>query len=296
MSLKLTRHHVWLWLLVAVISFSSAAVAENLKPYILASQSDGDLAGVVQQTQKALQDKGFTLVGDYSPYADAHVIVVTNEALKAAAGKTENGGFGAAERVSVTKVGDKIQVAFVNPAYTAAAYRMEGDLADVTEKLSAALGNQQTFGSEKGLSEKKLRKYHYMFAMPYFDDVDDLASFDSHAAAVEHIEKRLAAGVAGTSQVYRIDIPGKQETLFGVGISEGTGGDKNVMSNTDTGELKHTAHLPYEILVTGDTAIALPGKFRIAISFPDLSMGTFMKISDAPGAINKVLSTVAGNE
>jgi hypothetical protein len=222
------------------------------------------------------------------------VIVVTSDELKAAAAKSENGGFGAAERVSVTKVGDAIQVAYANPAYTAAAFRMEGDLAGVSAKLAKALGNQESFGVKQGLSEKKLRKYHYMIAMPYFDDVDKLASFDSHAAAVAQIEKNLAAGTAGATQVYRIDIPGKEETVFGVAISSGEGADKTVMPITDTDNLKHTAHLPYEILVTGNEAIALPGKFRIAVSFPDLGMGTFMKISNAPGAIRDVLSAVAG--
>jgi hypothetical protein len=112
---------------------------------------------------------------------------------------------------------------------------------------------------------------------------------------VNHIEERLAAGTAGASKVYRIDIPGKEETLFGVAISTGDGADKSVMASTDTGDLKHTAHLPYELLVTGNQVIALAGKFRIAVSFPDLGMGTFMKISSAPGAIRDVLGAVAGS-
>ena len=293
MSLKLTRHPSWLWLLAAFV-FSSSASAEDLKPFILAKTVNGDLASVVSDTRAALKNQGFTLAGEYAPYADANVIVVTNDELKSTAAKTENGGFGAAERVSVTKVGDSIQVAYANPTYTAAAFRMDGDLAGVSAKLASALGSQEPFGSKKGLSDKKLRKYHYMIAMPYFDDVDKLATFDSHQAAVAQIEKNLAAGTAGATQVYRIDIPGKDETLFGVAIESGDGADKTVMSITDTGDMKHTAHLPYELLVTGKEVIALPGKFRIAVSFPDLGMGTFMKISSAPGAIRDTLSKVAG--
>ena len=287
--------HLTGWLLATLV-FVSPVMAENLKPYVLAKNASGDVSSVVEATKTALQNQGFTLAGDYAPYADAHVIVVTNDELKAAAAKTENGGFGAAQRVSVTKVGDSIQVAYTNPSYMAAAYRMQGDMGGVANKLAAALGNEQVFGSKKGLSEKKLRKYHYMFAMPYFDDVDKLASFDSYEAAVAQIEKGLAAGTAGATQVYRIDIPGKQETLFGVAFSSGTAADQSVMSFTDKAELKHTAHLPYEVLVTGNQAIALPGKFRIAVSFPDLGMGTFMKISDAPGAIRDALAAVAGGK
>jgi len=294
MSLKNTHHVTWLWLLVTLL-ISASAMAEDLKPFVLGKTVSGEMSAAAAETKAALEGQGFTIAGEYSPYPDAHVIVVTSDELKATAGKTENGGFGAAERVSLTKAGDSIQIAYVNPAYMAAAFRMDGNLAGVAKKLAAALGEQESFGAEKGLSEKKLRKYHYMIAMPYFDDVDELASFDSYTAAVDHIEKRLAAGTAGATKVYRIDIPGKEETLFGVAISTGDGADKSVMSITDTGELKHTAHLPYELLVTGNEAIALAGKFRIAVSFPDLGMGTFMKISSAPGAISDVLGAVAGS-
>jgi len=51
--------------------------------------------------------------------------------------------------------------------------------------------------------------------------------------------------------------------------------------------------LPYELLVSGPDVIALRGRFRIAQSFPDLTMGTFMKIRSAPGAIKSTLTQVA---
>jgi large conductance mechanosensitive channel len=48
-------------------------------------------------------------------------------------------------------------------------------------------------------------------------------------------------------------------------------------------------HQPYAVLVSGGRVKMLHGRFRIAQSFPDLTMGTFMKISGAPGGIAKVL-------
>jgi hypothetical protein len=68
------------------------------------------------------------------------------------------------------------------------------------------------------------------------------------------------------------------------------------MGTTDRGELRHTAHLPYALLVSGRHAYALAGKFRIALAFPDLSMGTFMKISGAPNAIRDSLESLASSE
>ncbi len=96
--------------------------------------------------------------------------------------------------------------------------------------------------------------------------------------------------------MYRIDIPGKQESVFGVAIEDPEGGDKVVMETCDIEEFKHTPHLPYELLVSGNRVYALHGKFRIAQSFPDLTMGTFMKISDAPDAIETALAAAAGGK
>jgi len=44
------------------------------------------------------------------------------------------------------------------------------------------------------------------------------------------------------------------------------------MSEIDFKDLRSTAHLPYDILVFGNKVCALYARFRIAVSFPDLSM------------------------
>ncbi len=94
------------------------------------------------------------------------------------------------------------------------------------------------------------------------------------------------------TKVYRIDIPGKEEAVFGVAIGRGKGADKYVMDYIDFADLKSTAHLPYEMLVSGNKVYHLYARFRIAISFPDLSMmgsNSFMSIMSAPGAIKDSL-------
>jgi len=57
----------------------------------------------------------------------------------------------------------------------------------------------------------------------------------------------------------------------------------------DLASPKHTAFLPYELLVKYGEAHMLHGRFRIALSFPDLTMGTFTKIMSTPGAIEELL-------
>lgn len=68
--------------------------------------------------------------------------------------------------------------------------------------------------------------------------------------------------------------------------------DQYIMSVIDFGDLKGTAHLPYEILVSDKKVYALYARFRIAISYPDLKMmgsNSFMNIMEAPEAIRKAL-------
>lgn len=288
------------WL--AIVSFCLATLGmahaeENLKPFVLAWQGAANPQEKAAEVKQSLTNNGFEVVGQYSPDEGAEVIVVTNDALKANAAASDMGGFGAMQRVSVTKVGDMVQVAYTNPVYMANAYRMKGDLQDVAGKLASALGNEKMFGSKDGVPANKLRKYHYMFGMPYFDDPDELAKYDSYEAGVQAVEDGLAAGRGGVSKVYRIDIPGKKETVFGVHMTDGCSADAHTLDKVDFGEIKHTAHLPYELIVSGDKAYALNARFRIAIDFPDLGMvgeHSFMSIMCAPDAIAHALTLAAG--
>ncbi|MHB1619896.1 MAG: hypothetical protein ACYCTY_07945 [Sulfuricella sp.] len=296
---------VWKKLVLATLILGlsvGAALADDvlLKPFVLASKGAGTVADKVAAAKTALQANGFTIVGSYSPYPDTTIIVVTNNEMKNTAAKSEHGGFGAAQRVAVTKVGNEVQVSYTNPTYMANGYRMAGDLPQTSEKLKAALGKVEEFGA-KGLTASKLRKYHYMFGMEYFDEPVPLAEYGSHEEALKAVEANLAAGKGGVTKVYRVDIPGKKESVFGVAMKGGDKymDDKYIMSVIDSGDLKSSAHLPNEMLVTGNKVIALYGRFRIALDFPDLKMvgqNSFMKIMETPEAIRKAMVAAAGGK
>lgn len=274
-----------------------------LKPFILAPTPAGNMEAVVTTVKSALMAQGFEEAGSYSPYSGATILVVTSPQLKAVAARSELGGFGAALRVAVTQRKDKLQVSYTNPIYMANAYRMTDDLKSIAAKLEAALGKGQEFGA-KGLTAKKLRKYHYTFGMEYFSDPSVLAEYGSHEQAVQAVEAGLAAAKAGVTKVYRVDVPGKQEVVFGVAMKAASEKDKSmddkyIMSEIDFRDVKSTAHLPYEMLVSGNKAYALYARFRIATSFPDLSMmgsNSFMNIMSSPEAIRKALVQVAGGK
>lgn len=274
----------------AIIAAGTGASAKDavVRPYVLAAEAPGVLADVVTQTRSALTQAGFEVAGEYPVSAAAHVIVITSDVLRAAAAKTPEGGFAAVLRVSVTQAGDAVQVAYTNPVWVANVCRLAAEPEGVAVALEKALGRVEEFGSKKGFTAKNLRSYHYMMLMPYFDDQVVLGTFASGAEAVAKLEAGLAAS-KDAKAIYRVDVPGTEQILFGVSILAGEGADDAVMKITDTGARRHTAHLPYEVLVAGGRVVMLHGKFRIAQSFPDLTMGTFMKISGAPDGIAKVL-------
>ena len=290
--------------LLVIFSLSSAGADEALlKPFVLGSRGPGTVAEKAAVVKSALAAQGFTIAGEYTPYPEAIVIVTTNDELKSNAAKSELGGFGAAVRVSVTKVKNEVQVAYTNPVYMANAYRMKDDLAGVLAKLSTALGKQEEFGA-KGLTAKKLRSYHYMLGMEYFNEPSVLAEYGSFEEAVAAVEAGLAAGRGGVTKVYRIDVPEKKEAVFGVALKGATEADKYmddkfIMGVIDFKDIRSTAHLPYEMLVSGKKVYALYARFRIAISFPDLSMmgsNSFMNIMKSPEAIRKALAQAAGGK
>ncbi|WP_319379946.1 hypothetical protein [Thiomicrorhabdus sp.] len=275
-----------------------AAFAGELKPFVMGSSAASSIADASAKATAALQKNGFEVVGSYAPDADSNVIVVTNDALKKMAGASKNGGFGAMERVAVVKNGSSVEVSYTNPEYMWNAYRMQGDIKPVQAAMQAALGAGKTYGAAEGLSPDDLRDYHYKIMMPYFDDVDELAEFGSHQAAVDSVEAGLKANRAGAKKVYRINVS-KDMTVFGVALKHGEGDDAFIRKSIDGSGPSHAAHFPYEILVVGNEVVALNAKFRIAINWPSLSMmgsGSFMSIMSAPDDITASLTAVANNK
>jgi len=292
-------------LLVASIAASPVFAEEtHYKPFVLASvDSKSDMKGVVASVTQKLKANGFEIAGTYSPYENATIIIVTNAALKQNAATTDFGVFGAIQRVAVTKTAAGIQVSYTNPIYMANAYQMKSDLTDTSAALAKALGHEKEFGSKEGLTKKDLRDYHYKWLMPYFDDRLDLAEYSSYDKAMQVVEKNLQKNKAKISQVYRVDLPGKQQTIIGLKIPGVVGtecaGGKYIMSRIDFKDIKSTAHLPYEIVINKGNVVGLPAEFRIAINFPDLSMigsNSFASIMCAPDAYKKALGIIAGSD
>ncbi|MBT8047659.1 MAG: hypothetical protein KJO92_04545 [Gammaproteobacteria bacterium] len=282
-------------LLPLLLWCAPVAADTSYQPFILASVNDAGLQQQTGATVDALTAAGFSVAGQYSPIENANVLVATSPALLEHAAASAKGGYGAGVRIGITERDGKTEVAFVNPLYLQYAYRMDTDLQGVYDALGEALGNREAFGAEKEMTAKKLGKYHYMAMMPYFDDYLKLAGFDSHEEAVAAVENGLVVKGDALSLIYRIDIPGKNQTVFGVGMRAINDSKEEVnidetrqLSIVDFEGYSKVAYFPYEILVDDNKVEALHMRFRMAVHFPDLSMAGkhgFTKLMASPGAV-----------
>ena len=273
--------------------------AQNLKPYILAATSDAPLEEISEVVKTNLTESGLEVIGDYSPANDSNrkVFVITSSDLKNAV-TTIGGlaGFASALRIGLTSENDIINISYTNPIYWGNAYfgdnyeKVQQHYISVTEKISTALSNvgevkDLPFGSKDGKTVKSLRKYRYMFGMQKFDDVAKLNEFVSFEDAVNTVDEKLAST---DNFVYSIEFPEEKIKLYGIAI-DGDKGEEHFLPIIDILEPQHTAFLPYELLIVDKKAVMLHGRFRIALSFPDLTMMTFSKIMSTPGDIKDVL-------
>jgi len=276
--------------------------AQNLKPYILAFETTESISVTNSKIKANLEKNSLKVVGEYQPANDNNrfIIVFTSKALinsvKNAGGLT---GFAATLRIGIIRENGKTIVSYTNPEYWGNAYfreyypnvvstysSIERSLKETMKSSGNFIGKE--FGSEDGLTTKELRKYHYMFGMPYFDDTEELEEFDSHQEAIDKIDANLKKGVPNVKLVYKIEIPDNNLVLYGLALS-GENGEAKFLPIIDKGDPKHTAFLPYELLIIDNEVHMLHGRFRIALSFPDLTMGTFSKIMSTPGDIEDLL-------
>jgi hypothetical protein len=289
--------------IVPILSFTlilvSNIMAQDLKPYILAATSDASLSEISYAVKANLTAEGLNIIGEYSPANDSNrkVFVITSDELKTAV-KINGGltGFATALRVGITDENGTINISYTNPVYWGNAYfrdnydDVQSYYNSVTEKISTALfkiGESKNipFGSEKGLTVKSLRKYRYMFGMEKFDDVVKLNEFENFEDAVSKIDGKLAGS---DDLIYSVEFPDEKLKLYGIAIG-GEKGEEHFLPIIDNTAPQHTAFLPYELLVVDKKAVMLHGRYRIALSFPDLTMMTFSKIMSTPGDIKNAL-------
>ena len=277
------------------IAFPTFAWA--LSPYYSGGKvQGGDIQSVMTQVEGKLTKAGFNVVGKYAPSGlpGYGVIVVTERGLLS----TINSLGGAAIVGSPIRIGVKSDgsVSYENLEYWLRAYfRKQYPLAEravkgVQDKLSRALGAGKPFGGD--VDRKDLADYQYMFGMEGFEsDKNMLMEHLAFEDAVKTIQDNLARGVGKTAKVYEIIQPDKKMAVFGVALNDPKEGEGWWVKTVGADNI---AALPYEIYVVNNKANHLFARFRIALGWPNVGMGSFMRIVEAPGIIRDTLTIVAG--
>ena len=290
--------------LVIILCFGlmTSLFSQTLKPYTIGAETSGELTRVKAEVIAELRNNGFEVLGSYTPAKDQKrtvIAITSNDLLKAVKQIGGLTGFASALRVAITTEGNKNIISYTTPQYWGNAYfgknyhsvathfeTFNTSLEAVFKSFGEVSGRQ--FGSKKGIEAEKLQKYNYMLGMPKFKDNVELNEFPSFEEAKAKIDGNFKAGLPNLKLVYSLELADQKIKLYGVGLG-GEDGEESFLPTIDISNPKHTAFLPYEMLVLDNKVYMLHGRFRIALSFPDLSMGTFMKIVSTPKDIIKLL-------
>lgn len=280
------------------LAINSSAQVE-LSPY-MGVYTSGNMAEVSKKVEAALQEGNFDVIGKYNVagHKNLKVICFTRTDLKKSSSFFEDrGALASVLKIGIREDAGKIEVSLANPVYMFYAYFGDDykDQAPALKKIDKdakavlvnTFGTLADFGGK--LEVEDLKGYHYKVMMPYFDDPEVLEEYDSFEKGLAFIRKKIAASEKDIQSVYEVVIPEKQMAVFGIG-----------MLNVEIGEgvylpiigERHIAAMPYEIILQGTEVSMLHGKYRLALYWPELTMGEFMKIMSTPGDIEDILESI----
>lgn len=278
-----------------LILVGQAALA--LEPYVRASRlAPGEIPAQLAALETKLAAAGFTVIGRHMPKGlpQNGTLVVTDpgilEAIRSIGGSAV---VASGIRVGVRADGS---VSYMNPDYWYRAF-LRGKFSSAQAAVKAAqarlvqaLGEGAPFGGNVDADD--LPNYRYMFGMERFDSGNsELVTHASFEEALASVQSNLAKQVADTSKVYEVVMPDQKIAVFGVAMNNAGSGEGWWVNKIDGSE--HVAALPYELFIVGNKVYALYARYRIALAWPDLGMGQFMGIVNAPQAIHDTMSRVA---
>ena len=292
------RHLILSTMAFLIVNFFS--FSQNLSPYIKVSETSKSIQEVTKDVIQTLKDNDFTVLGSYNPSnkSSLAVIAFTRDDLKNTVVKVaDRGALASVMKVGLVQKNGKVIISYTNPEYILRAYLPKNyntykstftTFSDDLKTALSSLGNDFTpFGG--GVQADKLASYHYKIMMPYFSDPVELNEFSSFEEGLKTITKNLENKKGSTLMVYKLVYNNSKVAVFGVGLQSKEDGESYFLPKI--GE-DHVAALPYEIILQGNKATMLHGKYRIALSWPELTMGTFMKIMSTPGDIEDTLEAL----
>jgi len=288
--------------LLAILFFTSPVITadEELSPYLKVGTYKGSMENAVADVKSQLENAGFDVLGDYAPENNQklHALAYTRVDLqKICLTKKDRGALASILKIGFVENEGSITVSMLNPMYLFYAYLgeeiegHEGNLKKIAREASSALskiGTELTpFGGTEEIED--LKDYRFMAMMPRFEDPEELNEFDSFDAGMKTILKNLDEGKGNTVKVYELILPENEIAIFGVGLYDTEEGEAHFLPIIGEANI---AAMPYEIILQGNEATMLHGKYRFAVHWPELTMGEFMKIMSTPGDVEDALEAL----
>ena len=295
---QMTKTSIYYLLLFVAFSLSVHSFAQKgLSPYLKVGTLDESMEDAVHKVKSALETANFVVLGDYAPGDNSklHTVAFTRDDLqKICITKKDRGALASILKIGLVEKNGSITISMLNSMYLFYAY-LGDDMDDHKKHLSKIAGDVKTAISPLGdeflpfggtEDPEDLKDYHFMTLMPRFEDPVELNDFSSFDEGIAVIRKNLDAKKGNTVKVYELIIPENEIAIFGVGLLDDEDGEAHFLPIIGEG---HVAAMPYEIILQGDEATMLHGKYRFAVHWPELTMGEFMKIMSTPGDVEETL-------
>jgi len=291
------KKSIILFMVLSFILITSNSFAQKLAPYIKVGTSTKSIKELSSEIKASLKSNDFIYLGQYTPEGNTNlkVIAFTSKPIMNTVLKVKDrGALAAVLKVALIKKGNIVKISYLNPDYLFNAFlranydkhtvALKKVSADLKSTLSSYGSDFTGFGGE--VSKSSLRKYHYKIMMPYFSDPIELREFSSFTEGVKVIQNNLANKKGSTKKVYELIFNKSKVAVFGVALTNKEEGEAKFLPII--GE-ENVAAMPYQIILQGNKATMLHGKYALAVHWPELSMGTFMKIMSTPGDIEDAL-------
>lgn len=269
--------------LILAVSFSGCSsqalsAGESSAPKIVHAYLNGAFM-TAEEVSAKLAEAGFDVIGTYevNKKNKLQTVVYTNDVLKAMASK-DGRGFAALGRVLIDTKNNKISIS--NPVYFGKAFMQDDVDYAVTKKLkdtlTAAFGDLTEAPDNWEYSE--LSDYHFMVSMPYYQDSIVIGEGETEA-----LLQKAETYKKGKQHLFTLKIT-EGKYLVGYDLSRRTAKFPEKIG------IENAGLLPYTVLIENNEARILAPKFYLAVAYPQLTMGQFMKIATVPGAIEADLT------
>jgi len=226
-----------------------------------------------EELLKRLTSANFKVLSEYKVDKKGKLIsiVFTNDDMTKLASKDMR-GFAGSLRLLIDKQNSQISIS--NPLYILKAF-MQDDYNDkiakeTLDKLHSIFGDLKN--SKDIVKFARLKRYHFMENMPYYQDMRKVAMGDN---------KTLLAKAKKSKKIVYEHHLDNGSVIVGIKLSRRTSKFVKKIGYQNSGLL------PYPILIENNTAKILAPKYYIAVMYPMLSMSEFMTIATIPGAIQK---------